>query len=91
MVVTEGTGETAFKDCIVDVAAKSGSAQMGRYTNGIYVAYAPYDDPQIAVSVVMEKSGGGSDAAPVARKVIEKYFGNEIDYDGFKDKNTLLS
>ncbi len=91
MVVTQGTGEAAFKDCIVDVAAKSGSAQMGRYTNGIYVAYAPYDNPQIAVSVVMEKSGGGSDAAPVARKVIEKYFGNEIDYDGFKDKNALLS
>jgi penicillin-binding protein 2 len=90
LVVTEGTGATAFKDCIVDVAAKSGSAQMGKYTNGIYVAYAPYDDPQIAVSVVMEKSSGGSDAAPVARKVIEKYFSSEIDYDGFKDKNTLL-
>lgn len=91
LVVTEGTGEAAFKDCIVDVAAKSGSAQMGRYTNGIYVAYAPYDDPQIAVSVVVEKSGGGSDAAAVARKVIEQYFGSEIDSDDFKSRNTLLN
>lgn len=90
LVVTEGTGEAAFKGCPVAVAAKSGSAQMGKYTNGIYVAYAPYDNPQIAVAVVMEKSGGGSDAAPVARKVIEKYFAGEIEDDRFKERNTLI-
>ncbi len=90
LVVTEGTGETAFKGCPVAVAAKSGSAQMGRYTNGIYVAYAPYDNPQIAVAVVIEKCGGGSDAAPVARKVIEKYFAGEIENDSFKAKNELI-
>ncbi len=90
LVVTEGTGETAFKGCPVDVAAKSGSAQMGRYTNGIYVAYAPYNNPQIAVAVVMEKSGGGSDAAPVARSVIEKYFAGEIEDDSFKVRNSLI-
>lgn len=90
LVVTEGTGKAAFKDCPVTVAAKSGSAQMGRYTNGIYVAYAPYDNPQIAVAVVMEKTGGGSDAAPVARKVIEKYFAGEIENDAFKLRNTLI-
>ena len=90
LVVTEGTGKTAFAGCPVSVAAKSGSAQMGRYTNGIYVAYAPYENPKIAVAVVMEKSGGGSDAAPVARKVIEKYFANETEYDGFYIGNILI-
>lgn len=90
LVVTEGTGETAFKGCPVAVAAKSGSAQMGRYTNGIYVAYAPYNNPQIAVAVVIEKCGGGSDAAPVARKVIEKYFAGEIENDSFKVRNELI-
>lgn len=89
-VVSEGTGAEAFKGCIVDVAAKSGSAQMGQYTNGIYVAYAPYDDPQIAVAVVMERSGGGNDAAPVARRIIEKYFGGEVDDDAFEPRDTLL-
>lgn len=90
MVVTEGTGKTAFSGCTVQVAAKSGSAQTGKYTNGIYVAYAPYDNPQIAVAVVIEKSGGGGNAAPVARRVIEKYFANEVDYDGFKGSNMLI-
>lgn len=90
LVVTEGTGKTAFKGCPVSVAAKSGSAQMGRYTNGIYVAYAPYENPQIAVAVVMEKSGGGSDAAPVVRKVIEKYFAGEVEEDSFNMRDTLI-
>ncbi len=90
LVVTEGTGKAAFAGCPVSVAAKSGSAQMGQYTNGIYVAYAPYENPKIAVAVVMEKSGGGSDAAPVARKVIEKYFANETEYDGFYVGNILI-
>lgn len=90
LVVTEGTGKTAFKGCSVEVAAKSGSAQMGSYTNGIYVAYAPYDNPKIAVAVILEKSGGGSDAAPVARKVIEKYFANETEYDGIYSGNILI-
>lgn len=90
MVVTEGTGKTAFAGCNVEVAAKSGSAQTGKYTNGIYVAYAPYDNPQIAVAVVMEKSGGGGNAAPVARRVIEKYFAGEVDYDGFNGRNMLI-
>lgn len=90
LVVTEGTGQTAFKGCTVPIAAKSGSAQTGRYTNGIYVAYAPYDNPQIAVAVVMEKTGGGGDAAPVVRKIIEKYFADEVEYDGFKGRNMLI-
>ena len=90
MVVTEGTGANAFKGCKVDVAAKSGSAQTGRHTNGLYIAYAPYDNPKIAVAVVIEKAGGGSDAAPVARKVIEKYFANETEYDGFIEGNILI-
>jgi penicillin-binding protein 2 len=41
------------------------------------VAYAPADDPQIAVAVIVEHGGhGGAAAAPVARKVIEEYLKN---------------
>jgi penicillin-binding protein 2 len=39
-----------------------------------FVAYAPFEDPQIAVAVLVEHGGyGGAAAAPIARKVIEKY------------------
>ncbi|MEP5765050.1 MAG: penicillin-binding protein 2 [Halieaceae bacterium] len=42
--------------------------------HGLFVAFAPYEDPQIAVAVVVENGGGGSTvAAPIAREVIERY------------------
>jgi penicillin-binding protein 2 len=44
--------------------------------HAIFVCYAPAEDPSIAVAVVMEHGGsGGADAAPVARYVLESYFG----------------
>lgn len=46
--------------------------------HGLFVGYAPVDDPQIIVAVVVEHGGGGgSAAAPVARKIIASYFGIE--------------
>ncbi len=46
--------------------------------HALFVSYAPADDPTIAIAVVVEHGGhGGSDAAPVARAVMEAYFGKE--------------
>jgi penicillin-binding protein 2 len=43
-----------------------------------FVAYAPFEDPQIAIAVLVEHGGfGASAAAPIAKKVIEKYFNLE--------------
>lgn len=76
-VVTEGTARSAFEGCTVQVAAKTGSAQTsGSYTNGVCVAYAPYDKPQIAVACVIEKAGSGARTSAVVRAVIDSYFDN---------------
>ena len=76
-VVTEGTAKTAFEGCAVSVAAKTGSAQTSSsYTNGVCVAYAPYDKPQIAVACVIEKAGSGARTSAAVRKVIDSYFDN---------------
>jgi penicillin-binding protein 2 len=46
--------------------------------NGLFVAYAPVEDPRIAIAVVVENRGGGSrTAAPVARRILDAYFGTE--------------
>lgn len=43
--------------------------------NAMYIGYAPYDDPQISIAVAIENAGGGSsNAAPLARKVMDFYF-----------------
>ncbi len=69
-----GTGRRA-RIARIELAGKSGTAQGPRPDDDAwFVAFAPYEDPEIAVAVVIEGGGGGgSNAAPVARAVIEAY------------------
>lgn len=78
-VVTDGSG-TAAAISGVDVAGKTGTAQVGEGSNPTvwFVGFAPLDDPQIAVAVVVVDGGdigaeatGGAVAAPIARQVLE--------------------
>lgn len=75
MVVTEGTAHAAFSGCSTSVAAKTGSAQTGSGTNGVCVAYAPYDKPRIAIACVIENAGSGAKTAAAVRKITDSYFG----------------
>ncbi len=82
MVVTEGTAQKAFAGCKISVAAKTGSAQTsGIYTNGVCVAFAPYEEPKIAIACVIEKAGSGANVAQAVRKVVDSYFEAEDDND----------
>ena len=64
-----------FQSCAVTAGAKTGSAQLGNdMTNGVFVCFAPYDDPEIVVSVVVERGGSGSDIAATAVKILNAYF-----------------
>lgn len=71
-----GTGWPLF-DFKIPVACKTGTAEFGdEATHAWFTLFAPLDKPEIAVTVLIENGGQGSDvAAPVARKVLEKYFG----------------
>ena len=54
--------------------------------NAVYVGYAPYEAPEIAIAVVVENAGhGGEEAAPIARKVMDEYF------KGLKQKTASLA
>ena len=77
-VVTEdGTASKYFRDFPIEVGGKTGSAQTqtGRSANGVFVSFAPYDDPEIAVCVVGEHAGSGGSVAPVCIAIYDKYFG----------------
>jgi penicillin-binding protein 2 len=93
--VARGTGRRAALEDIV-VAGKTGTAQVYKSSAGIdaddlpkeerdhawFVGYAPAEDPRIAFAVVVERGGhGGTSAAPVARKVLEVFFGNKLPRD----------
>lgn len=77
-VVASGTGG-ATKLGGVEVAGKTGSAEAppaGSKTHAWFCCYAPADNPHIAICAFVEHGGhGGSAAAPIAKAVLEKYFG----------------
>jgi len=45
--------------------------------HGLFVAYAPAEDPRIVVAVVVENGGGSSAAVPIARQVLDRFFAAE--------------
>lgn len=77
--VAGGTGKRARVDGL-DVCGKTGTAQNNRDDHSVFIAFAPKDNPKIAVAVYVEnaRGGGGSWAAPIAGLVIEKYINGEV-------------
>ena len=81
----------AFRDCVVSAGAKTGSAQVGTdIANGVFVAYAPYEDPEIAVAIVIEKGGSGAALATTAVEIINSWFSHAQDDSAAMGENTLL-
>jgi peptidoglycan glycosyltransferase len=71
-VVKEGTGTAAALSGI-DVAGKTGTAEVGGTNQAWFIAFAPLPDPQIAIAVTIERTPGqgGTVAAPIAKRVME--------------------
>ena len=85
-------GEKYFSNLGVEVGAKTGSAQVAAdlQTHAIFVCFAPYDDPQIAIALVVERGGSGSGLAPIAGDVMEYYFHAESTLEAVDGENELL-
>lgn len=76
-VTKYGTAASSFRGFTVDIAGKTGTAEnsQGR-DHGWFVAYGPFDNPNIVVAVIVENGGYGSQSAvPIGRKIIEAAFG----------------
>lgn len=70
-----GTAYSTFSKFNIEVAGKTGTAQVGNKTNGWFAGFAPYDDPEIAVVVVVENVTHGGYTAEVAKDIFAEYFG----------------
>lgn len=77
--LTKGSLAPYFKNCIVEAGAKTGTAQLGggKKNNGVFICFAPYDDPEIAVAVAIEKGGAGAALANTAVNILNAYFSAE--------------
>ena len=76
-----------WADCAWEVAGKTGTAQKGeKITNdGIFMCYAPYDDPEVAIAIVVERGGSGASVQFMARQIMDAY----INIKSYKDTSEL--
>lgn len=68
---------STLEEAGIPAGAKTGSAQVSGQgnANGLFVCFAPYDDPEVAVCVAVEKGGSGAATAVIAAEILEAYFG----------------
>lgn len=78
----DGTARGTFRNYHIPVAAKTGTSQGETQTinDGVFVCYAPADNPEIAIAVVVEKGGSGSELMPIARAIMDRYFVSESSF-----------
>lgn len=87
-----GSAAKYFRDLDVKVGAKTGSAQVSSATasNAVFVAFAPFDDPQVALAIVVEKGGSGSELGAIAADILTYYFHAEETMEVPAAENTLI-
>ncbi|PIS20676.1 penicillin-binding protein 2 [candidate division WWE3 bacterium CG08_land_8_20_14_0_20_43_13] len=82
--VLEGGTAYPLRDFSIACGAKTGTAEFGDpagRTHAWFTAFCPFENPEIAVTVLLEAGGeGSSQAGPVVRKVMEEYFSNRLDF-----------
>lgn len=94
--VIEADSITFFQDLEdrgIKVGCKTGTAQIGKtgLYNGLFVSFAPYDDPQIAICTVVEKALSGASTAEITAKIMEYYFSEDATLERVEAENQLLN
>ncbi len=79
-------------DCEWEVAGKTGTAQKGEniQNDGLFMCYAPYDDPEVAIFVVVERGGAGANVQFIARNIMDAYITIRGYSDTSEEEMTLL-
>ena len=69
-------GNYSYNGVSLPVAAKTGTSQLGedKTNNAIFMCYAPFDDPEIAIAIVVERGQSGANLSKMARNVLDAYF-----------------
>lgn len=72
---TGGTAYSIFRNFNIEVGGKTGSAEAGNNVNAWFAGFAPFDNPEIAVVVMVENGGHGYYTAEAVRDIMAEYFG----------------
>lgn len=87
-----GTARSAFVGSKVVISGKTGTAEVGKGydSHAWFVAFAPYEKPEIAVAVLIFQGGHGNYPAPIARAIIEEYLAPEAPKDNILMDNDII-
>ena len=90
--LVEGTLSPYFRSCIVSAGAKTGTSQVRADTknHGVFICFAPYDDPEIAVAIAIERADAGAALASTAVNILNAYFTPSEDGSTVTGENQLL-
>ena len=74
-VTVDGTGQAALGDYPIKIGGKTGTAQVkGKADHSTFILFAPYDNPEIAISVVLEHGASGYASGTLVRQILDSYF-----------------
>ncbi len=74
-VTVDGTGQAALGDYPIKIGGKTGTAQVtGKADHSTFIVFAPYDNPEIAVSVVLEHGSSSYASGNLVRQILDSYF-----------------
>ncbi len=90
-VPRSGSASRDFGSYFVDVAAKTGTPQTHEFPNSVFIAFAPAQDPELAVAVIIEEGWQGYTGAPVAKEIFDQYFYSKNQQSAVLPYNELLS
>ncbi len=76
-VTKNGTAKDVFNDFPIEIAGKTGTAQVKKSTNGLFIGFAPVNNPKISFCVVIEGGKSGSAAAKVIKNILSHYVDTE--------------
>ena len=77
-VTVDGTGSRVFADYGIKIGGKTGTSQTNNGADhSTYIVFAPYDNPQIAISVILEHGDSGYSAGSIVKSLLDAYFFSE--------------
>ena len=80
-----------FSTLSVEVGCKTGTAEVaGSSANAVFVCFAPYDNPQVALCIVAEKGASGGSLASIASAMLSQYFSSVGVQDSVDTENSLI-
>lgn len=87
-----GTARSAFLGSKVVISGKTGTAEAGKGydSHAWFVAFAPYEKPEIAVGILIFQGGHGNYPAPIARAIIEAYLTPNEPEDNMYTSNEII-